>query len=199
VNDDYVVVTGAAGALGSALTRRLADAGYGIVAIDVAAQIPQQDRFALTLAGVDLTDVASVTAAFGRIAEHCGRLCGLVNLAGSFRWESVANGDVATWDDLYAVNVRTAVIASRAALALLKVKGGAIVNVGAVAAANPGIGMGAYAASKSGVSSLTLSLARSSAACWTSADVYGRLWMAPRAGFEVERKFLSAQGMRTLN
>jgi hypothetical protein len=34
---------------------------------------------------------------------------------------------------------------------------------------------------------------------WTSVDVYGRLWMAPRAGFEVERKFLSAQGMRTLN
>ena len=33
MNDDYVVVTGAAGALGSAVTRRLADAGYGIVAI----------------------------------------------------------------------------------------------------------------------------------------------------------------------
>ena len=28
---------------------------------------------------------------------------------------------------------------------------------------------------------------------WTLLDVYGRLWMAPRAGFEIDRKLMSAQ------
>lgn len=157
MNQNYVVVTGAAGALGSAVTHRLAEAGYGVVAIDLARQIPGDDRVILALTEVDLTDVASVTGAFAKVSQRCGSLAGLVNIAGTFRWETIANGEVATWDELYSINLRTAVIATRAALPLLKVRGGAIVNVGAAAAANPGAGMGAYAASKSGVGSLTLS------------------------------------------
>ncbi|MFP5435849.1 MAG: SDR family oxidoreductase, partial [Alphaproteobacteria bacterium] len=87
------------------------------------------------------------------------QLDGLVNIAGGFAWETVADGSVATWDRLYAMNVRTALIASRALLPLLTASGGAIVNIGAAAATKAAAGMGAYAASKSGVARLTEALA----------------------------------------
>ena len=71
----------------------------------------------------------------------------------------MADGSVATWDRLYAMNVRTALIASRALLPLLRASHGAIVNIGAAASVKAGVGMGAYAASKSGVARLTEALA----------------------------------------
>jgi len=57
------------------------------------------------------------------------------------------------------MNVRTALIATRSVLPLLKASKGAVVNVGANAAAKAGAGMGAYAASKAGVARLTEALA----------------------------------------
>ena len=61
---------------------------------------------------------------------------------------------------MYQMNVRTAVVASQAALSHLAATGsGRIVNVGALAALKAGMGMGAYAASKAGVVRLTEALA----------------------------------------
>jgi NAD(P)-dependent dehydrogenase (short-subunit alcohol dehydrogenase family) len=84
----------------------------------------------------------------------------LVNVAGGFLWETVECGSIETWDRLYATNVRTALLASQAALPHLVARGeGRVVNVGALAAAQAASGMGAYAASKSGVARLTEALA----------------------------------------
>ena len=91
-------------------------------------------------------------------AERLGGLDALVNVAGTFRWETVESGSSDTWDLLYNVNLRTAVNASRAALPILK-SGGRIVNIGAAGAIKAGAGMGAYAASKAGVAKLTEALA----------------------------------------
>jgi NAD(P)-dependent dehydrogenase (short-subunit alcohol dehydrogenase family) len=61
---------------------------------------------------------------------------------------------------MYAMNLRTAVASSSAALPHLLARGGGrIVNVGAQAASKAGLGMAAYAASKSGVARLTESMA----------------------------------------
>jgi NAD(P)-dependent dehydrogenase (short-subunit alcohol dehydrogenase family) len=60
---------------------------------------------------------------------------------------------------MYAINLKTAVCACKAALAHLPADGGRIVNVGAAATAKAGTGMGAYAASKAGVAKLTEALA----------------------------------------
>lgn len=152
-----VAVTGAAGALGRKAVEILSDAGWTVVGIDLGDVAP--DGVALALGGVDLTDEAAVTAAAARIESEVGRLDGLVNIAGGFAWETVADGSVATWDRLYAMNVRTALIASRALLPLLRASQGAIVNIGAAASVKAGAGMGAYAASKSGVARLTEALA----------------------------------------
>jgi len=84
----------------------------------------------------------------------------LVNVAGAFRAETVLDGSQDTWDFLYSVNLRTVVNMCRATLPVLNRTGaGRIVNVGANAAQQAGIGMGPYAASKSGVHRLTEALA----------------------------------------
>ena len=89
-----------------------------------------------------------------------GGLDGLVNIAGTFRWEKVDGGKADTWDFLYRVNLRTAMSACKAAIPFLEKSGaGRIVNIGALGASKAGAGMGAYAASKAGIFKLTEALA----------------------------------------
>lgn len=152
-----VAVTGAAGALGRKVVETLAGAGWRVVGIDLGPV--GADGVALALGGVDLTDEAAMAGAAERIAAELGQLDGLVNIAGGFSWETVQEGAVATWDRLYAMNVKTSLVSSRALLPLLRASRGAIVNIGAAASVKAGVGMGAYAASKAGVARLTEALA----------------------------------------
>jgi len=84
----------------------------------------------------------------------------LINVAGGFRWEKVEDGDIATWDSLYSMNLRSAVVSCKCALPAMLERGrGRIINIGAGAAARAALGMGAYTASKAGVQRLTEALA----------------------------------------
>lgn len=155
-----VMVTGAAGILGRAVVEALLTEGWDVVGVDLA---PLDDeRLALAFGGTQLGDETAMAAVNARIADELGGLHGLVNVAGGFAWETLRDGSLATWDELYATNVRTAVAACRTALAALTATKGAIVNVGAAASVRAGMGMGAYAASKSGVARLTEALAEES-------------------------------------
>jgi NAD(P)-dependent dehydrogenase (short-subunit alcohol dehydrogenase family) len=154
-----VVVTGGLGALGRGVGAVLTARGAQVALIDRAAQT-EVTNVAMVVGGVDLGDSASAASAFEKVAATLGGIDALVNVAGGFAWETLESGSVETWDRLYAMNVRTAVVASREALPhLLRGPSGSIVNVGALAAQKAGLGMGAYAASKAGVARLTESLA----------------------------------------
>jgi NAD(P)-dependent dehydrogenase (short-subunit alcohol dehydrogenase family) len=155
-----VAITGAFGNLGATLARMAAAQGACLVLIDQTASAMPSSPTRLVLSGIDLTSYADCEEVARRIHEHFGRLDGLVNVAGGFAWESVQDGAPHTWDRLFALNVGTALNASKAMLPLLlESSAGRIVNIGAGAAAKAGLGMGAYAASKSGVLRLTESLA----------------------------------------
>jgi NAD(P)-dependent dehydrogenase (short-subunit alcohol dehydrogenase family) len=155
-----IAVTGAFGALGMAVRSAAQSAGASIACIDFAptSTAPAACSGCVLLGDVDLRSPAAASAAFGSAAERLGGLDGLVNIAGGFRWEKIEDGDIATWDLLYSMNLRTAVNAIRAALPLLRRNGGRIVNIGAAGAIKASSGMGAYAASKSGVARLTEAL-----------------------------------------
>jgi NAD(P)-dependent dehydrogenase (short-subunit alcohol dehydrogenase family) len=157
MNGKTVVITGGAGALGSAAGQLAAARGAQVVLIDVAAL---EEGPGVRLGNVDLTDLGAATRAMDEAKAKTGRLDVLLNIAGGFRWQTLEGGDIDAWDALFDMNVKTAVTASKAALPHLLASGdGRIVNVGAAGALKAGAGMGAYAASKAGVMRLTESLA----------------------------------------
>jgi NAD(P)-dependent dehydrogenase (short-subunit alcohol dehydrogenase family) len=154
-----IAVTGGLGALGRQTGTWLIACGAQVVLVDRAAPTPV-DGVAAVLGGVDLADADAARMAMDAAAAQLAGLDGLVNVAGGFAWEVVDGGRADTWDRMYTINLRTALLASQAALPhLRRARGAAIVNVGAAAAAKAGKGMGAYSAAKSGVARLTEAMA----------------------------------------
>jgi NAD(P)-dependent dehydrogenase (short-subunit alcohol dehydrogenase family) len=155
-----VVVTGASGALGNVVAEAALARGAKVAGVDYAASRIPVTATRIELGGVDLSDAAQGKKAIDAAAAHFGRLDALINIAGAFAFETVAEGDPKTWQRMYAINVLTALNASRSALPHLAASRSArIVNVGAMAALQAGAGMGPYAASKAGVHRLTEALA----------------------------------------
>jgi NAD(P)-dependent dehydrogenase (short-subunit alcohol dehydrogenase family) len=160
LQDRVFVVTGGFGVLGRALATCLDECGARVGLLDRAPVPPDMHagERSLLLGGVDLGAPGAAARAFVDVAQRWQRVDGLVNVAGGFQWEGVAGGSLDTWDRLYAMNLRSAVAASQAVLPHLKA-GGRIVNIAAIGALKAGAGMGAYAASKSGVMRFTEALA----------------------------------------
>jgi NAD(P)-dependent dehydrogenase (short-subunit alcohol dehydrogenase family) len=155
-----LIVTGALGALGKVVAEAAQSRGARIAGIDHAPSQISATPESIEIGGVDLSDAAQANMAVEAAAKHFGRLDGLINIAGGFAFEAVGDGDIKTWQRMYALNVLTTLNASRAALPHLAAsKTGRIVNIGAMGALQAGSGMGPYAASKAGVHRLTEALA----------------------------------------
>jgi 3-oxoacyl-[acyl-carrier protein] reductase len=155
-----VIVTGASGALGSVVAEAALARGARVAGLDHAASQLSATANRIELGGVDLSDATETGKAIDAVVAHFGKLDALINIAGGFAFEAVAEGDPRTWQHMYALNVLTALNASRAAIPHLAASASArIVNIGAIGALQAGAGMGAYAASKAGVHRLTEALA----------------------------------------
>src|SRR5436853_7243633 len=155
-----VVVTGALGALGKVVAEQALARGAGVARIDYARTQPGVATNRIEIGGVDLSDAAQAKKAIDAAAAHFGKLGALMNIAGGFAFETVADSDMKTWQRMYALNVLTALNASRSAIPHLVATGsGRIINVGAMGALQAAAGMGPYAASKAGVHRLTEALA----------------------------------------
>ena len=170
-----IVVTGASGALGKVVVEIAISRGARVAAVDYASKpqaVSWPDR--LEIGGVDLSDAPQARRAIDAVAAHFGRLDALINVAGGFAFEAVADGDPQadppawqdqnlpnnTWEKMHRLNLLTALNASRSAIPhLVKSSAGRIVNIGAIGALEAGAGMGPYAASKAGVHRLTEALA----------------------------------------
>lgn len=169
VKDRVALVTGASGNLGGAVARRFAAAGARLVLVDRAnerlatlfPELASSDRHHLA-GGVDATDPDAFA---GVVAEARARLGGvdiLVNTVGGFRGgPKVHEEDLATWDFLYAINLKTVVVACRAVVPTFLDQGhGRIINTAAGAGLSTPVGLAAYSASKAGVLRLTEGLAQ---------------------------------------
>jgi NAD(P)-dependent dehydrogenase (short-subunit alcohol dehydrogenase family) len=155
-----IVVTGGFGVLGSAVAARFCESGDQVARIDFAPTPRTALDGVVDLGGVDLTDADAALRAVDSVIAALGGITVLVNVAGGFTWETLADGSVASWRRMFDMNVVTAAAMSRAALpALIAAQTGRIVNIGAGAAIRAETGMGAYAASKAGVHRLTEALA----------------------------------------
>lgn len=160
------LVTGGGSGLGLATARMLAGAGAGVVAADLRGEPEAGIRFVET----EVADEASVGAAVGAALEW-GPLSGVVNCAGVAIAEKAVGRDgphsLESFTRVIGVNlVGTFNVIRLAAAAMVGNEPdgeggrGVIVNTASVAAFDGQIGQAAYAASKGGVASMTLPLAR---------------------------------------
>ncbi len=168
LSDRVVIVTGAAGNLGSAVARAFRAAGAKLVLVDRTADrlqrlfpdlVDSPDYFLAT--SVDMTDAGAVEAMVEETVERFGRVDVLVNTVGGFRAGTpVHETSFETWDFLLDLNARTVFTASRAVIPyMLRERNGRIVNVAARAALSGGAKMAVYSLSKSAVMRLTESMA----------------------------------------
>ena len=150
-----VVVTGAAGGLGSALCRRYGALGAKVVALDLDAAALETLATQLRADGIealalpcDLTDEAACRAAMARAADTFGGIDILVNNAGISARCLLRDTAPEVIRRVMAVNFFGAVNATQAALESLVARRGQIVVVSSIAGFSPLVGRTAYAASK---------------------------------------------------
>jgi len=175
ISGSVFVVTGGASGLGLATVRRLAGLGGRVVIADVneaagaavAAELGEAVRFIAT----DVCDEASARAAIALAQQAFGGLHGLVNCAGIFPAEAVLGKRGVHRLDLFTRVLQINVVGTFNMLRLAaeamsqgapneEGERGVIVNTASAAAFEGQIGQAAYAASKGGVVSMTLPMAR---------------------------------------
>jgi NAD(P)-dependent dehydrogenase (short-subunit alcohol dehydrogenase family) len=161
-----VIVTGAAGNVGSALAGLLASRGARIAAVDTArdrleavtASLPGPGHLALS--NFDLTDPSATTALITEVQRTCGRLDGVGTTVGGFAMAKLADADLQQWDAMFSLNVKTTWNIYRAAVPVMRATGGgALVAIGSVVGLKTGAELAAYGATKGAVMRLTESLA----------------------------------------
>ena len=152
LTDKIVLVTGAAGAIGSAVVEGIRSAGGTAIAADLKAG-----------AGIDFELDVTSEAGWQRLAadlerEH-GRLDGLVNAAGIAAVAHIEKASFEEWRRVLSVNLDGTFLGCQTAFPLLRKRGGAIVNLSSVLGLIGSANLPAYCASKGGVSLLTKSVA----------------------------------------
>lgn len=168
VRGQVALITGATGNLGVACSEAFLEAGARLALIDRSRARLQQQFGQLESSGhaligdVDLSEPPSVEAAVAEIKNRFGHLDVLVNTVGAFRGgEPVDREPLETWDFLFQVNLRTALLASRTVIPLMREQhSGSIIHVGSRHALSGPARFAAYGAAKSAVVRLTESLAR---------------------------------------
>jgi len=165
-NRTFLVAGGGSG-LGAATAQMLGDAGASVVVADLKGEAGTNTRFVET----DVTDEESVQAAVRSAVEEFGALHGAVNCAGVAIAEKALGREgphsLGSFTNVIRVNlIGTFNVIRLAAAAMVGNEPGedggrgVIVNTSSVAAFDGQIGQVAYAASKGGVASMTLPLAR---------------------------------------
>ena len=167
-NRPVTIITGAVGNLGLATARRFQAAGDRTVLVDRSAERVREafreladspDHF--LVGGADLTDAASLSRLVESTLARFGRIDVLVNTVGAWRGgKPVHEAELADWDFLLNVNLRTTLLCCRAVLPqMLAQRRGKIVNIASRDGLSGTAGYAAYSASKSAVLRLTEALA----------------------------------------
>lgn len=160
------LVTGAAGAIGSAICHRLAQAGSAVVLCDIAeeplsrlaAEIERDHGLPAVAIRADLSRTEAPSEIMQMIELQLGGIDHLVNNAGLNLAQTIHDAVPSDWDRVFAVNLRAPMLLCQAAVASWSRRGGGgVVNIGSRVWLSGSVP--AYTASKAGLVGLTRSLA----------------------------------------
>jgi len=159
------IVTGAGGGFGEGIAHAYVAAGARVIVADIKSEAAQRVAHELGAAAsaftVDVTQKAQVEA----LVRHCVDTFGIpdivVNNAGTtHKNRPMLEVDEATFDRVFAVNVKSIYHMTQAVLPLLRQKGGGVIlNIGSTAGIRPRPGLTWYNASKGAVNLLSKSMA----------------------------------------
>jgi len=152
LKDKIILVTGAAGAIGTAIADAVVKQGGSAIRTDL------PGRAGIDHA-LDVTSEDDWTRTLAAVGAAPGRLDGLVNAAGIIAVGTVEGTDFATWRRVMAINLDGTFLGCKYGMRLLRRGGGAIVNISSVSGLVGGHNLAAYNASKGGVRLLTKSVA----------------------------------------
>ena len=158
-------VTGASGAIGSAIARALNEVGAHVVAIDIAEPVSPKADARVTSLRLDLSDAGAIAAASSELIETFGSVDILVNNAGVLSNNKIHDTSLEEWRRVSGINFEAAFLLIRAFLPGMRArKWGRIINMSSYAAKCGGLTAGtAYSVSKSALIGLTFATARETA------------------------------------
>jgi NAD(P)-dependent dehydrogenase (short-subunit alcohol dehydrogenase family) len=166
------VVAGGASGIGQAVVDRFAEHGAVVEFVDINGSAVTETERELRARGLDvsghvadLSDPGQVAAFAEGVAGRHPRLGALVNSAGIQRYGTVETTSLETWDEVFAVNVRSMFLLAKYAVPLMRRNGGgAIVNVSSGQAVASQRNVVAYTASKGAIAAMTRAMAMDYAA-----------------------------------
>ena len=161
--DRIVLVTGAAGGMGTLIVKRFLANGDTVIATDMSdealAKIDKNPK--LHTHAADISDEASCAALADFAREKAGRVDILINCAGFFPTQDFDEMTLADWNKIIGINLTGVFLMVKAMLPLMRGRGwGRIINFGSGSMFSGVASQVHYVAAKSGVLGMTRSLAR---------------------------------------
>ncbi len=157
--EKVVLITGAAGGIGSATVAKFSQAGWKVIGVDrreFVGNFPSNGLFILA----DISKPEDISSIYKQTSAFSSYLNAVVNNAAIQVSKPILNTSIEEWDMVIASNLRSAFLGAKFAHPLLvKAGGGAIVNVSSVHAVATSVNVAAYAASKGGLLALTRAMA----------------------------------------
>lgn len=121
MSDRCVVVTGGARNIGRAISDRLAEDGWRVFVLDVAE--PEGEAFARDFTQVDLSNASATQKAVEAIARR-HVVAGLVNNVGIVTPAGFDDVEIADFDRMFHLNLRTSIICAKALVPSMRENGG---------------------------------------------------------------------------
>ena len=153
------IVTGAAGGIGRAVVEALTGAGAAVVAVDLDESVGALEGERVAALRGDVSDAATAERGVALARERFGSLDVLVNNAARFLLKPLIDTSDEEWDGLFAANVRSVFVQTRAALPALIESRGSIVNLASISGVIGLPDQAAYCATKGAIVQITRQVA----------------------------------------